>query len=303
MNNVILDMKLLRCFEVLMAERSVSRAATRLDLSQPAMSHALGRLRSLFDDPLFLKGHGHMIPTARALELEAQVHDVREGAERLVRKPAAFDPGSARMQFAIMASEHVEYLLASRLMERLQREAPGIDVEFRPTDRERALGWLERGEIDFRLGWWPKPAQTLRGKALFRDRLVCLARKGHPEIRGGITTEQFLQASHVRVKTPRIGVSMQAIDEAVSSLRRKLRIALKVHNTFILSQVVSHSDFIASVPELMALRLIEHYPLQMLPLPVNVPDIRIVLWWHERTHKQAAHRWFRQLLGDIAKTV
>jgi DNA-binding transcriptional LysR family regulator len=296
-------MKLLQCFEVLMAERSVSRAAMRLDLSQPAMSHALGRLRSLFDDPLFLKGHGHMIPTARALELEAQVHEVREGAERLVRKPVAFDPGSARIQFAIMASEHVEYLLASRLVERLQREAPGIDVEFRPTDRERALGWLERGEIDFRLGWWPKPAQTLRGKALFRDRLVCLARKGHPEIRGGITTEQFLLASHVRVKTPRIGVSMQAIDEAVSFLRRKLRIALKVHNTFILSQVVSHSDFIASVPELLALRLIEHYPLQALPLPLSVPDIRIVLWWHERTHKQAAHRWFRQLLADIAKTV
>ena len=267
------------------------------------MSHALGRLRRLFDDPLFLKGHGHMIPSARALELEAEVREVREGAERLVRKPTPFDPGSARVQFAIMASEHVEYLLSPRLMERLQREAPGIDIEFRPTDRERALGLLERGEIDFRLGWWPKPGRTLHCKALFRDRLVCVARKGHPEIRGSITTEQFLQASHVRVKTPRIGVSMQAIDEAVSSLQRKLRIALKVHNTFALSHVVSHSDFIASVPERLARKLIEQYPLQLLLLPLSLPDVRVALCWHERTHKQAAHRWFRELVSDIAKTL
>ena len=303
MNNVILDMKLLRCFEVLMAERSVSRAATRLDLSQPAMSHALGRLRRLFDDPLFLKGHGHMIPSARALELEAEVHEVHALAERLMRSPVAFDPASARAQFVVMASENVEYLLSPLLMERLRREAPGIDIEFRPTDRERALTWIERGEVDFRLGWWPNPVQTLRSKALFRDRLVCLARKGHPEIRSGITTEQFLQTSHVRVKTPRIGVSMQEIDEAVSALRHKVRIALKVHNTFVLAHAVSHSDFIACVPERLARGLTELYALQLLPLPLNLPEIRVGLWWHERTHKQAAHRWFRQLLADIAKTV
>ena len=104
MNIQELDFRLLQCFATLLSERSVSRAAARLDLSQPAMSHALGRLRRLFDDPLLLKGHGHMTPTARALELEVEVRALLAGAERLVSRPAEFVAATTRTRFGLMTA-------------------------------------------------------------------------------------------------------------------------------------------------------------------------------------------------------
>lgn len=303
MNNQTFDLRLLQCFEALMAERSVTRAAERLDMSQPAMSHALARLRKMFDDPLLLKGHGQMTATSRAIEIEAQVSDLLGAAQRLTRRPAAFVPATARIKFAIMTPEFVEYLLAPRLMRRLQQEAPGIDIEFRTSDPRPSLDWLERGEIDFRLGWWPEPPQTLRFKLLLRDPLVCLARKGHPQIRGSISTECYLQTPHVRIQQPRTGVTAHVIDQAVHLLRRKLRVALYVQNALALSNAVADSDLIATVPRRLALALAEKFPLQALPLPLSVPDVRIAVYWHERTHRLAAHRWFRQLLADSAKTL
>ncbi len=297
-----MDLKLLRCFQVLMTERNVSRAAARLELSQPAMSHALARLRTLFDDALLVRSKGDMVPTARATELEAEVRGILESTDRLVRKPSAFDPASARARFSIMAAEPVEYLLAAPLMRKLA-DAPGIDVDFTPADRQHAQGLLERGEIDFRTGWWPNPATMLRCKLLFRDRLVCVARKGHPAMRGRVTVEQFLAASHVRVRSASAGPSMQAVDDAVASLRKELRVTLRVHGIFSLCYAVSHSDLIAVVPESLARRLAVDHPLQLLPLPLAVPDLRIALYWHERTHKQPGHRWFRQLLTEVAREI
>lgn len=201
-----------------------------------------------------------------------------------------------------MAAEHVEYLLAPRLIAHLQQEAPGIDVEFRYADREQALRWLERGEIDFRLGWWPEPAPTLRYKFLFRDRLVCIARRGHPQIPGSLSVDRFLQTPHVRILTLR-GPSHRAIDRAVSLLHRKLRVAVRVQNAFDMSNVVASSSLIATVPERQARMLAEKFPLQTLRLPLNVPDMRMAMYWHERTHKQPTHRWFREHLAEIAKTL
>lgn len=303
MNNQALDMRLLRCFEALMAERSVSRAAERMELSQPAMSHALGRLRRIFGDPLLLKGHGQMTPTSRAVEIEGQVRELLAAAERLTRRPEAFVPATARAGFAVMTPEFVEFLLAPRLVQRLQQQAAGIDLEFRTSEPGRALDWLERGEIDFRLGWWPEPPKTLRFRLLFRDPLVCLARKGHPQIRGGISMQQYLRLPHIRIQRPRTGVSTHVIDQAVHQQRHRLRIALKAQNALALAAAVAESNLIATVPARLGAALAGKFPLQVLDLPLDVPDVRIALYWHERTHGLAAHRWFRQLLTDAAKTL
>jgi DNA-binding transcriptional LysR family regulator len=283
-----------------MAERSVSRAASLLRLSQPAMSHALARLRGLFDDALLVRSKGDMVPTARALELEAEVRGILESADRLVKKPASGDPPAAGMRFSIMAAEPVEYLIAAPLMRRLAN-SPGVAVDFTPADRHHAQGLLERGEIDYRLGWWPNPAPMLRYKLLFRDRLACLARKGHPSMRGRVTLEQFLSASHVRIRSA-VGPSMQAVDDAAAAQRTQIRIALRVHGIFSLCCVVSNSELVAVVPDSLAQRLAADHPLQVLPLPIAVPDLRNALYWHERTHKHPGHRWFRQLLTEVART-
>lgn len=301
MNDLEPDLKLLRCFATLMTERSVSRAALKLGLSQPAASHALARLRRLFDDPLLLKGHGHMTPTARALELEAEVRALLAGAERLVSRPAEFVPASTRARFVVMTPEFVEYLLAPPLVAHLEAHAPGIDIAFRTSDPEHAPDWFENGEIDIRLGWLPDPPPLLRVKLLFRDPLVCIARRGHPRLKNRITTEQYLESAHIRVEQPRTRVSTGAIDAAVAALGGRLRIALQVQNAFALANAVTQSGMISTVPERLARVMAAHHPLQILPLPLDVPDVRIAMYWHERTHKQPAHRWFRQLLAETAR--
>ncbi len=301
MNTKAYDLQLLRSFTVLITECSVSKAAIRLNLSQPAMSHALGRLRRLFDDPLVLKGQGRMTPTARALELEPEVRALLAGADRLTRRPAEFVPATSRARFVVMTPEFVEYLLAPRLIARLETDAPGIDIAFRTSDPEHAPDWFATGEIDFRLGWVPDPPQSLRVKLLFRDRLVCIARRGHPRIKGRLSTAQYIDAAHVRVEQPRARVSTGAVDTAVAALGANLRIALQVQNAFALVHAVAQSTLISTVPERLARAMAVHHPLQVLPLPIDVPDARIAMYWHERTHKQVAHRWFRQLLAETAK--
>lgn len=301
MNNQVHDVKLLLCFDALMAERSVSRAARRLNLSQPAMSHALARLRRQFDDPLLLKGRGLMTPTSRALQLEAQVQDVLAALRRLADQPAAFEPATARLRFTVMAPEYAEYLIAPQLAPHLQREAPGVSLDFRASDPERAVEWLASGDLDFRLGWWPEPPPALRFKLLFRDRLVCVLRRGHPRARNGLTLDDYLEAAHARLQTPRTSVSTGAVDAAVAAHRRTLDIGLRVQNLWVLAEVLTTSALVATLPERLALRLQQRHALQLVPLPLAVPDVRMALYWHERTHKHAAHRWFRQLVGEAVK--
>jgi DNA-binding transcriptional LysR family regulator len=298
----MLDLKLLQCFETVMTERSVSRAAARLNMSQPALSHALARLRQVFDDPLLLKGDRGMTPTRRALALHAQVHDLLATAERLTHKPSAFVPSAARMKFTIMAAEHVENLLAPPLVTDLQHEAPGVDIEFSQANRDHALRLLERSEVDLRLGWWPEPAAQLRYRQLFRDRLVCIARRGHPRFAARMSAEDFVGTPHVRILT-RAAASYRAIDQAVGLLHRKLRIAVRVQTAFDVSNVIGSSDFIATIPERQARMLAQKFPLQILRLPLNVPDVRIAMYWHEHTHKEPAHRWFRERVAGIARNL
>jgi DNA-binding transcriptional LysR family regulator len=202
-----------------------------------------------------------------------------------------------------MAPEYAEYLLAAPVTLHLAREAPTVALDFRASDPDRALDWLARGDLDFRLGWWPEPPAALRYKLLFRDRLVCAVRKNHPRFKASISTDDYLAAAHVRVQTPRTSVSSGALDEAATALQHTLDVTLKVQNLAVMSEVVSASNLVATLPERLAVRLQDKYPLQVLPLPLAVPDIRMALYWHERTHKHAAHRWFRQAVSDAAKTV
>lgn len=296
------DLQLLRCFEALLSERSVSRAAVKLNLSQPTLSHALARLRTLFDDPLLTRGQGGMAPTSRALALQPQVRDALSVAYRLVEKRTVFQPGESRMEFTVMTAEYVEYLLLPRLIARLSREAPHVRVTFRSAQPDRALEWLERGELDFRLGWWPESAPTLRAKRLMRDPLVCVARQGHPLLAGAITEEQFMSIPHV-IQSERMRSARRAIDQAVLSRHRQLEVQYKVQDALALCNVVAHSNLIGMLPERFARALAEKFPLQVIAVPMAIAEVRQAMYWHERTHNEPSHQWFRQVIADLAKAL
>lgn len=294
------DLQLLRCFEALMSERSVSKAALKLNLSQPAMSHALGRLRSLFDDPLFARGHGGMTPTSRALGLEPKVREALSAAYRLTEKRTLFRPDQSRMVFTVMTAEYIEYLLLPRLISMLREQAPFMRLTFRSAQPDRALEWLERGELDFRLGWWPESAPALRVKRLLRDPLVCVARIGHPLLSGTITEEQYMSISHV-VQSERMKSALRAIEQAVLSRHRQLNIQFQVQDALALCNVVTHSDLIGTLPERFARALAKKFPLQVMQIPMVIPEIKQAMYWHERTHNEPSHQWFRQRISELTK--
>ncbi len=303
MNIRELDFGLLQCFTTLMSERSVSKSALRLGMSQPAVSHALARLRRLFDDPLLIKNRGGMTPTTRAIELDPEIRALLSGAEHLLRRSPDFSPENSRVRFTIMSPEFVEYLVAPLLMTHIEAHAPGIDIAFRTSDPEHAPHWLESGEIDIRLGWLTAPPPLLRFKLLFRDSFACIARLNHPHLKNRITPAQFIEAAHARIELPRTQVSSEAVDRAVAARGARLRIALQAQNANTLAHAVARSNLISTLPVRLARAMAAQLPLQVLPMPLEVPDARIAMYWHERTHKQPAHRWFRQLITETARAL
>lgn len=297
------DLRLLETFQVLMAERSVSRAAARMNLSQPAMSHALARLRALFDDPLLIKRSGLMVPSQRGLDLQQEVADLLARAQRLVAAPSAFSPRTAKLHFKIMSPEFAGALIAPPLLARLAQDAPGIVLTFQAADPTRALEYLEAGEFDCRLGWWPAPAPGLKHKILFSDRIVAIVRKDHAYDRAGLTKEQYLDARHVRVQPPGLSYSMRSIDQAAARVGRKLSIAALVQNAIIMMEAIEQSDLIGSMTERMARRMAHNFAVRILPMPLSVPELKVALYWHERTQRQPALRWLRETIADVGKAI
>jgi len=299
MNNT--DLETLRAFRVLMAERSVSRAAQRLNLSQPAMSHTLAKLRALFGDPLLSRGRGGMVPTERALQIEESVKDMIEAFDRLVAPAGPFRPEDSSRTFVLTATEYSEMLLLPRFMARLQAVAPKVCVEIRAPDQDRLPEWLETGEVDLRIGWLRDVTPTLRSQVLFQDRLVCVARSDHPAIAGSLTLEQFFTLPHARPQVIGRGTTGRVIDDAVAARGRKLRIALSVQNFLTVPSVVAHSDLIATLPLLLARAFVPQLPLRILEPPVRLPRMRYSAFWHDRSHNDVGHQWFRRLLAATAK--
>ena len=296
-----LDLALLRSFCVLIAEESVSRAADRLGIGQPAMSHALARLRDAFDDPLLVRSQHRMVPTAKALELH---EDVRHILARLdgLRAPRQFDPLTTPAQFTMTATEFVEYEIFPRLMERLALEGPAVSILVRQPYPERAMGWLETGEIDFRLGSTENAPPALRGRPLFSDRLVSIVRHGHPALDRPITTERYVDLPHVRPEIEGRSRSERAVDDAMAAMHRKLRLSLRVRNYLTVPHVVAQSDLAAIVPSRLARAFAEVLPLTIFETPLKLPTIPYSIYWHDRTHGSPAHRWLRRLIADVAKS-
>lgn len=296
-----IDRALLRCFDALMTERSASLAAERLGISQPTMSNALTRLRSIFGDPLFLRARGQMMPTARALQLIHQVRTVLDDIDGLLSQQRSFDPELSSTTFRVSAPEYVEYMLIPELSRRLEKIAPHINVEFLPPAPDRVMDWLERGEVDFRMGWVRDPPPSARSKTLFRDRFACLVRKDHPVVKNTLKLEDYLSLPQIRTRTSARSEYWRVINEAFAAHRCDPRIAIVVQDFMVMPHVVARTNLIATIPEGLARSMAKEFSLQILKPPLNLPEIRIAAYWHERSQKDPAHRWFRGVLADVAQ--
>jgi DNA-binding transcriptional LysR family regulator len=297
------DLNLVLALDALLAERHVTRAAARLGVSQSAASHALGRLRALFDDPLLVRGpRGTMMPTPRAEVLAPAVHRVLVELAAVLRGDAAFDPATARRTFRIGASDYVELVLLPRLLERLGRIAPGVDLWVH-SFTDHGDDALTSGVLDVVLGpprGSARPAGSYE-KVLFDETFTCIVRAGHPLADARMTLARYCAAPHLLV-APR-GTPGSVVDDALAAAGKSRRIAAAIPHFLVVPYVIAGSDLVATLASRVAAMFSETLGLVCMPPPLAIPKFQIALAWHERSHHDAPHRWFRDQLIAVATAI
>jgi DNA-binding transcriptional LysR family regulator len=301
-----IDLNLLQVFDAVMAERSVTRAAIRLALSQPAVSNALSRLRRQVGDPLFIRNGRSIMPTPRALHLIGHVSAALRQVDEAFGRPA-FDPKRSHRTFRIGTTDDMEMLLIPRLIRQLSSAAPGVTLA---CQRLRGL-WeipreeLQAGTLDFAIGMFPLPHPDESGLfalPLYDGEFVCIARRQHPSIRKtSLTLRQFLKLHHVVVNYPGEGPGL--IDRILFEAGKSRRIDVSVAHWLSAPFIVAASDLIATIPEPVYRAVRRSLPLQQFPCPVSLPPLHVSLTWHTRSHEDPGSRWFRAFSAAVVKTV
>lgn len=292
-----LDLNLLLVFQTIHREQNVTRTATRLGLSQPAVSSALGRLRRILGDPLFVRTRQGMQPTARALQLLGPIDQglglIRQGLQQHV----GFDPRQADAAFTLLVSDIGELVYLPPLMQRIRIVAPGIRLRIRQLSQNHYAEALESGAADLAIGFVAAMRSSFRYRRLFSDSFVCIARADHPDAGSSIRVQQFLQAEHV-IKS-RAGHLDGMIAKAIARLGYRLKIVLSVPHFHAIPEIVARTDLIAVVPRGLASVTPDRGRLRIMPLPFHMPSFQIGLHWHARCHDDPANRWLRKLVTDL----
>jgi DNA-binding transcriptional LysR family regulator len=292
------DLNLLKAFDALHAERAVTRAASRIGLSQPAMSHALSRLRGLFGDDLFVRTQSGMEPTARAREIAPLISAAIEQIEAALNLGAGFDPATSTATFTAGMGEYAEVALVGRLAEAFSREAPHATLRVLSLHGADAAEQLERGTIDVAVAHLRAMPPTIETNLLFRDPFVVVAREDHPITQSPLTVEAYAAQNHVLV-SPR-GQTTGALDRLLVDYGQRRRVALLVATYLAVPTALANSDLIATVPSRAAALIAAHAAITTLPLPVDF-QATVSIAWHRRTTTEPAQAWFRGLLQAAAR--
>jgi DNA-binding transcriptional LysR family regulator len=293
-----IDLNLLTYFEALISERQVSRAAKLVNLSQPAMSLALKRLRELFDDPLVIRTPEGMVPTSRAQELIGPVREMLRQSQDLLSPRRNVSLAEATGPLVFMGTDFVSTLVMPRLINRVRELAPRAEIVIRSSNPERMKRWFDDGKVDIGIGYCTMAPAKSRMRTLFNEPLVCIARRGHPQIDGEITLDQFCTLPQVQIQPggePRYSLILR---KALSQHGRDIQPGVSVYDFLPAPEIVAHSDMIAVVPERMARYAAERGPIQVLRLPIEALQVPISMMWHERTHREPVYRALRDLVVE-----
>ncbi|WP_397325006.1 LysR family transcriptional regulator [Pantoea agglomerans] len=291
-----LDLNLLKALDALLDEGSVTRAAQRLSLTQPAVSGMLIRLRDYFGDPLFVRTSHGMVPTLRANELSMPVKQILTDISILL-KPTQFDPMTAELTYTLVATDYALKAVVVPLMAALKQRAPNIKIAVRSVDNERMYQQLSQGEVDLALITPQTTPDELHGRALYEEDYVCVARSDHPlAATSEMTLEQFCKQEHILVSTE--GHFTGVTDEALAKLSLTRRVGMSVNSFLVIPDILRLTDMIAVVPHRM---ILTNNDLVILPLPLKVPGFTKSMAWHERTHRDPGHQWVRALCVEVSQ--
>lgn len=296
MDTMRLDLNLLLTLEALLAEQNVTKAASRLHLSQPAVSAQLNRLREMFDDPLLLPARRGMRPTDKALELLVPLRESLDQLRQTIYSHQDFYPDRANLTVTIACTDYIQATEVMPLVLALREKAPGVRIAVRHLDMSQLDQQLARGEVDLVFASHDSFHTQLRTRHLFDESYVLIGRRNHPGLKAGLPLEEFVKLEHIIV-SPSGGSFSTPIDDALAAFGHKRNVVMSAASFLFIPEIVQKSSLVALIPR----RLLQMHSesLTTIELPWLAEQFDICLIWHERSHNHAGHRWVRELIVEM----
>jgi len=289
MNLRAIDLNLLVIFNALVAEKHVSKAASRLAMSQPAVSNALSRLRSAFGDELFVRSDGRMMPTPRALELAPMVEGIVRQSERLLASGSEFDPSRSDRQFTVRMSDLIGYLTLPVIAEVLRETAPSVSLRVFPMV-EDTVRLLETDELDLAISAHLLHPPFIRSQHVLEDAVCCLMSERHPLVATTLTRAAFFEFAHLQVAMGPNYVPFA--DSLISQFKERRKIAMSVPSWLLVPQILRHTNLLALASQSLA-GLFQGEGVVAKPLPFKTAPYRWTMYWHRRNDSSIGHAWLR----------
>jgi len=304
-----IDLNLLVYLDALLRERNVTQAANTLNLSQPAMSNGLRRLRELFDDPLLVRTSEGMTPTERALELEPVVREMLTSIDRAVQQRSAFEPQDAHRVFRIMASDYAESTLLPTVLGKLRNLAPGLTLDIM-TPSDVSFLDVERGKVDMVINRFDSMPQSFHQIHLWNDSFSCVLSPENPVLED-FTLENYLKANHVWVSKTGMGVGVGVnpddvqrlgwVDAALNKLGKKRQIRVFTRHYQAAMTMAEQNDLIVTLPTRAALLKLDNPRVVLRDPPLEIPPLELKMAWSPLLQHNPANKWLRKLIADTAR--
>lgn len=298
-----IDLHLIRVLHTVLTERSVSRAAIKLGMYQPAVSASLKRLRELAGDPLLVRSGAGMVPTVAGLRMIEPAADILRSAEVLFSDARAFDPATATHTFSLAASDYLDPLFLPTLVTQIKAQAPHASIDIHPLSRDADYRThLAQGTVDVVIGNWAQPPDDLHLGRLFGDEVVSLVASHHPAVRRGWDTEAWLSAEHI-APTPTHPGARGVIDEHLAGQGLTRHITARCPHFGLIPAMVAGSLLVLTTGRQYCERYVGALPVTILIPPVKFPRMMYYQLWHERTHASNAGRWLREQIKSVAASL
>jgi DNA-binding transcriptional LysR family regulator len=290
----------LKVLGVVLRERSLTRTAEALGTTQPSVSKILARLRTHFDDPLFVRNGQAMHPTPKALGLAEPLRGLLLAADTLAQSTQRFDPRTSDRVFKILTTDVGMALFFPEVIKKLVKEGPRLSLQAVPLGTGHIETKLESGEADLAIGAYPKAPRGLRRQHLYYGGYLSVARRDHPDLRRLQTPSSFRAARHIVIEASDTGhAAHQIVQQALETEIAAENFLLRLPSFVIAMLVVSRTDAVATLPANLAMFFSEQLGLATFRSPLKLPPIEIVQYWHERYHRDPGHRWLRSAYFDL----
>jgi DNA-binding transcriptional LysR family regulator len=294
-----IDLNLFVVFDAIYSEGGVSRACFRLNLTQPAVSHALGRLRAMFNDPLFVRRHHVMTPTPLARQIITTVRQALNGLETTLTHTNRFDPARTPKRFVIGLHNNLEAPVLGALVDRIGAVAPLVEIQTVRCERNNLERELAAGTLDVAIDTLLPLSAEVRREQILTEHIAVFARRGHPDLRTRLDKKTYMRLEHVCVTSRRNGLSFEDFQLQRLGIKRKIRV--QCHNFATASLVVSRNDMLLTASQNAALVLEQPGLLQCLPCPFPLSPHVNYLYWHATAEGDTPNQWLREQLRAAAK--